>query len=259
MKTKLIYGSAALKHWFPDCPKQPKDLDFICRDKQRQPGIEYHWTDGFEYILKNNKDDTFVDPDFLYTIKVSHAAWDVHWDKTMKHIIFLKNHGCNLDRELYDILIPEWEVIHGKKKVNLKTQNKDFFKPTIKREFDHDWLHEYLAFSDRPMHEKIRKDLSSPMPSKQLWDDLSHADKLKCALEETYVIATERYLDFDRPNFKGAKIKSMKNLITSMTKGWFNLFLIENFEELFFNDMLDRHWIDKVQLLKTKRKEFQNA
>lgn len=251
MGEKLIFGSTALKYWFPDHPYEPKDLDYICKAKSinHQKGVEYHWCDGLQYVIDNNKHPEYADPDFLYTIKVSHAAWDVFWDKTMHHIIFLKDKGCKLDEKLYNILYKEWEVIHGRKKVKLNVENKDFFTKTIQREYDHDWLHEYLAFDERPMHERIRKDLNNPLCSKELWDTLNHQDKIKCALEETYVIATERYLD-DSMRFKQAKIKSLKNLIVSATKGWFNLFLIENFKELYYNDIYDLHWISKIKELK---------
>lgn len=248
----LIFGSAAAKHWFPDF-RDPKDLDYISRITpfNKEKGVEYHWCEPMQYVILENKDDVFVDPDFLYTIKVSHAAWDINWDKHMKDIIFLKQKGCRLDHRLYKDLYDYWSVRHGKKKVKMSGMNQDFFKPTIDRKYDHDWLHEYLAFYERPLHERIRKDLNSPMPSKELWDKLSYEDQLKCALEETYVIATERYLfnkttEFEKLRFNIAKIKSMKNLVTSMSKGWFNLFLIENFGELYYND-LDEHWKEKIK------------
>ena len=250
----LVFGSTAAKYWFPDF-REPKDLDYISQiiPFNKEKGVEYHWCEPMRYVILSNKDDVFVDPDFLYTIKVSHAAWDINWDKHMKDIIFLKKKGCQLDYWLYKDLYDYWSVHHGAKKVKMSGMNQDFFTPTIDREYDHDWLHEYLSFYDRPLHERIRKNMDSPLPSKALWDKLSYEDQLKCALEETYVIATERYLfnrtkEFDKLCFNIAKIKSLKNLVTSMSKGWFNLFLIENFGELYYNDS-DEHWKERIKNL----------
>ena len=84
----LIFGSTALKYWFPDFKREPKDLDYISQTKPRPgtKGVEYIWEDSFQYVLENNVDPKYVDPAFLYTIKVAHAAWDVRWDKTMHDI-----------------------------------------------------------------------------------------------------------------------------------------------------------------------------
>ena len=54
---------------------------------------------------------------------------------------------------------------------------------------------------------------------------------MKCALEEAYVFAIERYLEYP-PNI--ALSKALKTLITSSTKGWFNFFLIDNFFNLIY-------------------------
>ena len=40
----------------------------------------------------------------------------------------------------------------------MNVENDNFFKGNIKRKFDHDWLHEQIAFNKRPMNEKIRKE-----------------------------------------------------------------------------------------------------
>jgi hypothetical protein len=230
---KLIYGSRAMKHWFKDS-REPQDLDYINSDKlaKSTKDIEHHWTDAFQYLMKN-KDNKYVDPDFLYTIKVSHAAWDINWDKTMLDINYLQNKGCKLNKTFFNLLIHDWDKIHGTKKVKMNVRNQDFFKSNIKRRFNHEWLHEQFAFFDRPLNERIRKDLNSPLCSNDLWDELTDDEKFKCALEEIFVLTTERYIFIDRPlPIKTARLKTLKNMITSTTSGWFNLYLIENFESL---------------------------
>lgn len=235
----LIFGSTALKHWFPDYPHKLHDLDYMSPDKpkKRERGIEYHWNPAFEYIFKNNKDKEYVDPDFLYTIKVSHAAWNIFWDKTIYHINFLKEKGCKLDYTLYHKLLADWEIIHGdKKRINLNKPVDEFFKDAVNRKYNHEWLHEYFAIGNEPMHNKIRPDKNKAWCSKRLWDGLSDTERLNCAYEELCVITTERGVLNGIPWVR-AKHNAYKGLVTSMTTGWFNLFLILNRKELLYNEL----------------------
>jgi len=240
----LIYGSTAIKHFFPNYPNIPKDLDIILSedskiDLKTDKILEQYYLPEFQYIFDNNKDDKYVDPDFLYTIKMSHLSWDINWDKHMKGAIFLKENGAKLDMFLYKELINAWCRIHGKKAVKMNVKNSDFFKANIKRKFDHEFLHEQFAFYERPLNERIRKDLDSPLCSEDLWNLLSDEDKFKCALEELMVLTAERFIfveDKDKVPVKYAKIKMLKNMITSTTSGWFNLYLKENFKKFVDTD-----------------------
>ena len=61
---------------------------------------------------------------------------------------------------------------------------------------------------------------------------ISEEDKIKCAFEELMVLTAERYIFVegkDKLPIRFAKIKMLKNMITSTTSGWFNLFLKINF------------------------------
>jgi len=233
---KLIYGSQAIKHWFPDFKREPKDLDIITDDisfvNTSTKRVEYYYVTEF-FDNFNNKDPKYLDLNYLYTFKISHAAWDINWEKHMMDIEFLKSKGCKIDEKLFNILYKKWEIIHGKKKVKMNVKNEDFFKENIKRRYDHEWLHEQFKFDERPMNEKIRKDLSSPICSEELWNNLSYPEQIKTALEEIFVLASERYIFVDKPMpYKTARIKTLKQMITSSTSGWFNKFLIINFDSL---------------------------
>lgn len=234
---KLIFGSAAVKHWFPDF-RIPNDLDFISSENYWIPLENSYWIEAFEYLEENNSHSQYVDVDLLYTIKVSHAEYDIHWDKTMRDIVWLQNKGCTLDLEFYNELKKSWDIIHIEKKINLNVKNEDFFRPNISRTYSHDYLHEILAFYDRPLHEKIRKDLNSPMCSEDFFRNLSKEDQIKCMMEETMVFMIERFLIPKKTkSIKHALYLALKTLITSSTKGWFNLELILNFETLIYYDL----------------------
>jgi hypothetical protein len=205
----LIFGSCAVKFWFPDF-RIPNDLDIISPND--------YWISAFDYLIEHNEHNQYVDPNFLFTIKVSHAAWDIHWDKTVKDICWLKNKGCQLDKYFYNLLIEDWAKLHGKKKTKFNVSDEEFFTSKIVRKFDHDFLHSKLAFYDKPLHEKIRR-TDTLYCDETLFNELSFNDQIKCALEEIHVIATERWVIPLGFPLKHAKYKALKTLIISASSG----------------------------------------
>jgi len=271
---KLIYGSQAMKYFFNDFNRDINDIDYIvdnqkyisllskgkenkmsCSIKEWDLIQEYYYLPEFSYIFDNNEDNKYVDPNFLYTIKISHLSYDNrNWTKHMKDAIFLKSKWCEIDKTLYKELMKWWERVLWKKHVKMNVRNEEFFKENIERRYNHEYLHEMFAFYDRPLNEKIRKDLWSPLCSKELWNKLSYKEQLECALEELYVLTAERciFIDNSRYNWRESfiqisKIKILKQMIVSTTTWWFNLFLKENFQELL--DSKPGHIIQKIKRL----------
>ena len=152
MKDKLIFGSRAMKHWFPDLKREPNDLDVITREEKMSRDEQYYWVPTFEKLLEINKDDTYLDPDLLITVKTSHLGWDIQWGKTVSDIIFLKNKGCKVDKKLYNALVKDWTEVHGKKWASLKGKDADtFFVDAVKRKYVHDDIHDAVAVYDKQM------------------------------------------------------------------------------------------------------------
>ncbi len=233
----IIIESVAMCHWFDDYYKTPSDVDLLSMSENTDINIDAKWHPLAEKLIDLSKNKTFLDPDLLYTLKVSHAPWDIHWDKTMKDIHFLKSKGCVLNEELRQELFDMWKVIHvnkhDKSKINLSVKNDDFFTENVVRKYDHDMLHEMLAYNSRPMHEKIRKDMSSPKVDKSMFDMLSFEQKLQLASEETMVIAVERFgSDIEKGMIVTAYAKAYKKLVTTMTTGFFNTFMICHQKEI---------------------------
>lgn len=254
---KLIFGSRAIKHWFPDFPRriEDSDIDYIIPTVEKyahksSKGIEYHYNITFDELFYINKHPFYLDADLIYTIKVSHAAWDIHWEKTMHDIRFLQSKGCKLNAELYKALLTEWDLVHEKKRINLNKPAEEFFKDAVDRKYSHDELHQKLAFYDKPLYTKITVAEDHAFPLKHKFEAMSFEDQMKCALEEIYVIATERFIIPEQTTPMIAKKKAMKRLITKMTKGWFNLFLIVNYSKLFYNEYDEIHWKPKLKEFK---------
>lgn len=243
MNDSIIIGSVAAKFWYPDYREPIKDIDILCGsryditkgnifipEKYNHLRVEYQTHSAADYILARHEHGLFMNPDELFTLKVSHAHWDVKFDKTIHDILFFQKKGCYFDKEMYSKLLPVWGSIHGsKKQINLNVPVEEFFTSSVQRKYNHEWLHDLIKYNSRPMHEYIRKDLSKALCSEELFNDLSFQDQINTALEKIQVLGIERCrlnktssrLDIIKALYKGHKL-----VCTSVAKGWFSLFCI---------------------------------
>jgi hypothetical protein len=236
---KVLIGSKALKHWYPDFHRSGIDTDYVTNDIHTPNGerIEYHYNKAFEFL--GNKD--IADPNELYTIKVSHSFWNIHWRKTMDDIRFMQEKGCVLLEDFYSLLYNEWIIKHGEKRAYLDIDNESFFTSNIDRKYNHDDIHNWVKYYDEPMFMKVKSDLNKALISKSLFDQLDHGDKLKLCREEIYVMALERIIipnDFSI-NTRVAYERAARILITSASKGWFPKFIVTHWNELYKPDSHD--------------------
>jgi len=247
MTKRIILGSTAARHWYPDF-REPKDLDVITQQPgPRVKGVDAHShpliTQNWDIFTRHLSVNDFATPDLLYTWKMSHSYWDIHWDKTIHDIIWLKERHCRVIQPIHDLLYKVWEDVHGKKRANLNVTNDEFFTKTVKRIYDHDMLHEAMKFGDRPMYEQLKKDPNRAWISKPMWDELSTSLKVKTVLEEAYVIALERFVIPGKMNHRQAYRASLKLLVTSLSKGWFPQFIVDNMRD-FRQNPLEQRYLD---------------
>ena len=237
--TSIIIGSTAMRHWFSDF-REPRDLDLIEKEseyshKQNGQIVECHAIPFIEEF-DTHVEDGFLTPKGLLTLKMSHACWPIKTTKTLSDIEFLQRKGIrDYDHELLNKLRKHWDVVHGKRPVFLKMKNEEFFTKYVKRKIPHDELHLMLAFGDRPLNERIRPNLESPACSYLMFSELTEDEKFKCAQEEIMVIAVERFginKSFRRSQTIIAVRSALAKLISQMTTGWFNLYMLENYAEL---------------------------
>lgn len=218
----MIFGSTAIKYLFPDFEREPKDLDIILRDPPiNRKNKEFFWTLAFECI---DTDKPVCTPDELYTIKIAHLHHDINWIKHLQDSWFLKDKGAEIIPGFYYALRRDFSLLHDKR-VNLNQPVEEFFNGNVKRKFKHDDLHEMFKFDDVPKYQLISKHDGTAAVSREKYDDLSKTDQIKVIVEETMVIAYERYLQ-EESNMSSFKIKSAfrrayQDLVTRMTKGWF--------------------------------------
>lgn len=239
----ILIGSKAIKYYYPDFKREPKDIDYIVgKPMKREAGIEY-LINPILYELNC----TILSPDLLYTLKVSHIFWDISWNKHIYDIQFLQSKGCKLVYSMFYKLYEYWNTFHSKnKRSDLKMTSKDFFNNALKCPYDHDTLHTYLT--DVPTFTKILKDGADVEVCETKFNTLSYGEKLSLVREEVYVMAFERMAGRD---YRISYSWMLKKFIISHAPIWEALFIIENYT------ILSRPHINYVKQINSKIYEHQ--
>lgn len=232
---RLIIGSVAARLYIPYY-RVPKDFDLFSPDdlNHQTLNVETFWHPSFEEWIPEgtNRAATL---DELYTIKVSHSAWDLgygSWEKHIHDAMTFKAAGARLDGLKYRSLYKVWEEKHGKKRVNLNMDKEDFFDDAVKRKYDHDSIHYSVAYGDRPLYESVHVPGANIAMDMAAIKALPFEQQVRLYREEIYATALERWVipsDY-RVSPKLAYHRAVKKTITSLTKGWSSQFIIENYD-----------------------------
>ena len=229
---KVLIGSNALKQHLPGV-REPKDNDFL----SDEPALRGEDTFTHPRIGDYDWSGAVANLDELYTIKVSHSFWFLKngsWNKHMFDIVRMKENNAVLIPELYELLYSVWEERYGKKKVSLELSPDEFFNPHVNRKYEHDSVHASVAYYDEPLFNRILRDGHAVAVDRNKFEALSLDVKYKLVREEVYATALERRLipvDY-KLHPRVAYDYAMRKTITDFTKGWFPLFIVENFHEL---------------------------
>lgn len=180
-------------------------------------------------------DGIYATPNTIYTIKCSHLGWNnPAWNKHKADILSLKHQGCVLDKPLYKALVEFWkEELGDKSFLSLKQDKEDFFTDSVTYVYDHDWLHEQVAYPNPPVYTNCLKEGEDVLIDKQRFYGMSFEQQVKMFREEITVIAIERYLVNPlAKNFSWVQAYnlSLKKTITQLTKNWATDFIVLNLE-----------------------------
>jgi hypothetical protein len=237
--TALIVGSHALAYWYGDEAREPKDLDVFATDKIASGDI--FWDDDFKSWLGEKPGIRYATPDELITIKASHAYWELRngsWNKHMGDMLYLKKRGARISSELHDMLYRVWERRHGAKQVNLTLEAADFFNDAVKRVYDHDSIHDSVAYGERPLYESVLKDGATVQVDMAKVRALPYGAQVRLFREEIYATALERKVipsDYTcSPRW--AYAWALRRTITSLTKGWSARFIVANYDVFYRPD-----------------------
>jgi len=237
--TTLIIGSTAARHWWPDFPREPKDLDVFTDVPHKRE--DWFWDDRmYDWIGGKGKPDLwrYVGTDELYTIKLSHTEWELKngsWNKHMNDLLWMQQKGCQVDEELYTLLRSVWKDRYGDRQFNLADDKSEFFADAVKRKYDHDSLHRSVAIMPgMPLYENFLKPGTEvDMDMSKVWDTLD-VDKnvvLDLFWEEIAVTALERKVipsDYTCSPMM-AWSWALRRTATSLTKGKSSRFIRENY------------------------------
>ncbi len=224
---KLIIGSRALKVYYTDFNREPKDLDYAVDIdvKSGEKDIEYLYN---PVIFKYAKDsDYYCPPQLLLNLKISHLFWNINWDKHMWDIQFLLKKGNVIEPHIIQDFRTFWEEYLPKiHRSDLRMTKEDFFTNAVNKDSnEHDLLHEKLA--EHPAYKKILKDGCEVELDEVKWDKLSFEEKCDVVYEETSVMAFERYSP--KLYWKKAYNRQLKDNIIKHFPFYIALFAIENY------------------------------
>lgn len=232
---KILVGSSAAKVHLPFF-REAKDIDAWCREKIL--GVDYSVMPPEIFGLMEH--DSLVNRcaslNDLLTIKLSHLPYDILWHKHLNDYLVFKKHGATVNNGLYEFLQEYWEEVHwNKTNLSLYKTRDVFFDDFVKKEYDHDYLHELVAFPHNPVYYVCLKDGQEVMIDWDKFLSLTFKQQVKMFREEINVIATERWLlptkDSGKITFREAYSKSLHKTVTALTKGRASRFLCENIEE----------------------------
>lgn len=250
----MVIGSTSIKHWFPDFPREPKDLDIIyttklslnkeyIKSKYPNTKIEFLLNEViFDYRKRNNLIcgvQDYLEPDYIYTLKISHCLWDLDNGSWLKHIWdvqWLKEKGCKFIPELFYQLYSYWETIHGKRKTsNLNMSAEKFFDNVVGFPVEHDYLHTlliqhpYFKGQELPTYTKILKDGAEVDVSEEKFNLLTEQEKFNLVFEEVAVMGIERYGEM---YYKKGYNRMLKKFILNHAPVWEAIWIVMNHKEL---------------------------
>jgi hypothetical protein len=154
--------------------------------------------------------------------------------------------------------------------INLNVSNEDFLGRDddlfVDRHIPHDDVHNLVKYGETPIYDQLKTDSSKAMISRKLFEQAPYAMQIKCVKEEAMVIALERFLLPKLSSDPSAAFMSaLTRICTTLTKGWFREFSINNFTRLTTCDknllairgeilkkhpLLPKCWDDPLDILK---------
>lgn len=225
---RIIIGSTALKMWYPDFPREPKDLDIVVDTKEGLKAVE-----GLEYLLNpilfNYEKGTYISPDLLLTLKMSHMFWDINWEKHLFDIQWLLKKGHKVNQKAFEEFLQYWKETKPKiRRSDLEMSKEEFFDNAINKDtLEHDELHKLI--NPVPMYTRLLKEGAEVELDISKFEEMSHEDKLEVVREETYIMSYERYKEM---HYKRAFKIMLKKCIISHFPKEIAIFALLNYIEL---------------------------
>ena len=228
----MLIGSRALHEHVPTFSlRDGADWDII--------GVGEHSLEHLNNreMVERYDDDGTCSLNGLAIIKRSHLWRDWFWDKhiTMYHKHIVPNlEGISFSHEDLEVLKRRTKLTHRtypQRSPSLNMTTDEFFDDAVIKKYDHDYLHELVAYPSRPLYERLKTqgNEDNVWCEQNLWNLLEY--KAECVYEEASVIALERFLipSGFKHSPRLAYYKAVKKICTTLTSGWFRDYAIDNF------------------------------
>jgi hypothetical protein len=191
----------------------------------------------------------------IFSLKKSHIHFPIKFDKHIKDYCLLYDYLNGKDKlsDITKLNFKETESRVGKLRTpSLNKSTKEFFGQSngyVETFFIHDDIHRVMAHYDKPLYERMQKDLSLAKCEKDMWETFTFEEKCKCVLEEAYVIALERKI---LPSIFGGKAWvnseeslnwSLMRVCTTLCSGWFRDFATNNYLKI--KEYINQNYVDK--------------
>jgi len=232
-----LFGSSLIKKYFPDFRKI-NDIDWVTNDiskmKTSTKEVEYYYIPFIE--------SREMTPDEIYTVKVSHAIYNIHWKKTMSDIRFLQIKGCKIIPEFLTKLRLHWISIHGKQiRTNFDILPDEFFDDKVKRKFSHDELHTFI----NPSPTYLNMIVNGVTPVSELFFNMNEDQRKEVLFEESFVISLERFQNqLDKLAYNNAQ----QILVTRLHPVWLADYIIENWSKWYWTPSKSKFYKNYVTI-----------
>ena len=220
-----IFGSTLIKKYFPDF-RNPNDIDWVTNDESE---MEKTIAGKEEYYFMPFAPSREMTADEIYTVKASHAIYDINWKKTMSDIRFLQMKGCKIVPSFFAELREYWTQVHGEqKRTDFEVDPGRFFEDRVRRKISHDEAHEMLNPS--PTYKKFVPE-GGVSPSPEMFFGLPEQDQIDALFEEAFVIGIERHSHLPDMAAYGA---GQQHMVTKLHPIWLADQVIQRWAECFW-------------------------
>lgn len=246
MNNRVLIGSRAIAHHFPDFKRTPKDYDYaVASEAHKVPDSD---SMVIPLVCKYSTGD-IASPEMLLTLKMSHLFWnelgEANWEKHMHDVQFLLSKGVTYFYGLMLELKKFWtEHYKGLYRSNLSQSKDDFFNNALEEVIEHDTIHTFL--NPVPMYTRVLKENCEVELDETKFYALTHEEKLKFIQEEVMVMAWERWREFYH---RKSYYRMLKKFLRNHVPMFAFTFLIENWR------VLDRPPYDFNEVIENNLKE----
>lgn len=174
--------------------------------------------------------------DVLYMLKMSHRYLrnSPHFLKTMRDIHELRRMGAKIRPEHEEFYARRMLDTYDYKHPSLMRNKEQFFSGDgVQYVYDHDSIHEAVAYPLVPAYRLYARDDHDVMSSREKFFAVDEATRLRGVIEEATVLALERsQIPFPggmtpEQSFRMALMK----VCTSITSGWFREYAWEHYDQ----------------------------